>query len=221
MSLGINLIFARNTHNRINTLNSTIKIDRDNFNAQHYISITDNGGINTNDINADKILIIPGIHHQINCINAFYALISKICSENDDGVIIFAHDDIPIVNKSIVEYNINYLLDNNLCFILRKPNIEDWGNNYYMMEVVYMRISLVKEKFKKYNNSFLKTLDEVPYDKNNWISAEVWLFNILNDLTPNYTFEFKNWYKLEDINNNLIDKMGFYHQNLGKREWEE
>lgn len=214
------VIFAHNTHDRPKTLFKTIKAETTALgDIKEYVSITSNGGLDETIFPKEiNILTIPGIYHQINCINAFYALISKICEDYNDGIIIFTHDDVTLIDESVVKNNLKKFTESDLSYIVRRPT--NFGDEYYMMEVVYLRIKNIKKAFLEFTTSKLKTVSEIPLDKFNKPSAEVWLAQILKTIPKGKVIDYI--LNNNDVaNQHLIDNMGFYHINYGIREWKE
>ena len=217
----VKIYLAHNTHNRPKTMFNTLDADKVINPTRTIVSVTTDGNLEgtfeTPDM--DEMLVM-GIGHQVNCINAFYGMISYLCTLHDDGIIIFSHDDVPIVNKDVVEKNIIELLENELSFIVRNP-INFGEDNYYMMEVVYLRIKYIRDKFSKFTNLIFNNINQVNRDKFNKPSAEAWLATTLKSLKqPGKVIK----YTL-DTNQNAVkhleNTMGYTHLNYGIREWKE
>jgi hypothetical protein len=86
-----------------------------------------------------------------------------------------------------------------------------------MMEVFYASKSTVIELFS--NLKTLKSEYEIPVDKRNCISPEVWLFNLIKnkDLKINeIPFENNTLYSYNGL---LGQQMGYFHKNAGFRGW--
>lgn len=219
------IFFAHNSHNRPKTLKNTVKIEKDFFpDSECFLSLTENGGIDQfyfSDLMNTKTFKTFGNTWQLGCVNSFYSLISKICENEEDGIIIFSHDDVFLKDYNVVIQNINKMITENISFIVRKPR-EFFGDNYYMMEVVYLRLSHVKEFFTPFNNSLFHHESMITKDVNNTISAESWLHtklvNAKNGLVIEYTHHGST---NEEINENLNENLGYEHINLGKNGWQE
>jgi len=221
----MNIIFAHNSHNRPNTLKKTIEVEKTYFpNSEYYISITENGNISEsdfNDIENLKIIKTFGNTWQLGCVNCFYSVLSKISEEHSDGIIIFSHDDVYMKNYDVVEKTITKMLNDDISFIVRRPQAF-FGENYFMMEVVYLRLSHVKEFFTPFNCGLLLTENEITKDINGAISAEAWLYSKINNAKNGVVIDYQhNGNTYEGINNNLINNLGYEHINLGLNGWKE
>jgi hypothetical protein len=222
----VNIIFAHNSHNRPKTLINTINEEKKYFpNSIFYLSVTKNGTINEEIINDTKnLIVIPtdGNSWQLGCINCFYSSISKICEDYDDGIIIFSHDDVYLTNIDVVKDNIQLMINENIPFIVRRPDILNFGENYYMMEVVFLNLKHIKKIFTPYDTFFIKEESLIPRDKNNYSSAEVWLYEKLNSLKNGLIINYPHCFlTIEEINNNLTKNLGYKHINLGQNGWNE
>ena len=219
------IFFAHNSHNRPKTLKNTVKIEKDFFpDSECFLSLTENGGIDQfyfSDLVNTKTYKTFGNTWQLGCVNSFYSLISKICETEEDGIIIFSHDDVFMKDHNIVTSNINKMIDDDISFIVRRPSTF-FGDNYYMMEVVYLRISHIKEFFTPFNNSLFIHESSITKDKNNTTSAEAWLHSKIGDSKNGLVIEYTHHGSSnEEINNNLIHNLGYEHINLSKTGWRE
>ena len=217
----VNLYLAHNTHNRPKTMFDTLAADKQLNATRTIVSVTTDGDLEGTFETADlDEMLVPGIGHQVNCINAFYGMVSYLCNIHEDGVIIFSHADVPLVNKSVVDKNIDELINNNLSYIVRNP-INFGEDNYFMMEVVYLRIKYVREIFSMFHTSVFRHLSEVTKDQFNKPSAEAWLALNLKQLNQpgkviKYTLDTN-----ENAVRHLEETMGYTHLNYGIREWKE
>lgn len=218
----VGIILLHNTHDRPKTMIDTLKAEQCLNADLSCISITSDGGLTEdafNDYNALTVTI-PGMYHQINCINAFYSLVSSVTKALPDGVIIFTHDDVPLVNEDVVKANIARLIDKDLSYIVRNP-INFGEDNYFMMEVVYLRVKYIREAFDPFTVNKLKNVSEIPLDQFNKPSAETWLANTLKNIEqPGEVIKYTlidNKYAVD----HLESTMGYTHLNYGLREWKE
>lgn len=220
------LIFAHNTHNRPNTLIKTVEIEKTYFpDSECYLSLTENGGVSESqfsNLKNTKIIKTFGNTWQLGCVNCFYALISKILEEHEDGIIIFSHDDIFLKKPEVVKNNINKILNEDISFIVRRPK-SGWGKDYFMMESLYLRVSHIKHIFGSFNNCLFKDERQITRDIFNYISAEAWLYNLLSKtLKKGLVIDYDhvdNSY--ESINEESSKTVGYEHLNMGKHAWKE
>lgn len=216
----VDLILAHNTHDRPKTLTDTISADLALNPTSTYVSLTSTGKLSEDLFKSEKVdvILIPGIYHQIDCINAFYGLVSLICGMHDDGIVIFTHDDVRLLNESVVKKNIEYMLENDLSYMVRNPT--NYGADYYMMECVYLRIKNIKEVFKTFTTHLLKTPLEIPLDQFNKPSAEAWLAKTLKETGKGEIVKYFHGDNEVSVKH-LIDNMGYTHLNYGVRAWKE
>lgn len=217
------LIFAHNSHNRPRTLENTIKLEEKFFpNSKFYVCVTENGKIPIDFFNKKiKTLKTDSIGWQLGCVNSFYSLVSKICEENDEGIIVFSHDDVYLKDIQKVKENISNMIENDISYIVRRPETF-FGENYYMMEVVYLNISKIKNNFLPYKSKLIDNEGLINKDANNTISAEAWLYNKLKGVENGMVIDYKHVDNtIELINKNLVQNMGYFHINLGVNGWKE
>jgi hypothetical protein len=219
------IIFAHNSHNRPKTLKKSIEIEKTYFpESEYYVSITENGGIDESffsDLENLKIIKTFGVGWQLGCVNCFYSVVSKACEEHDDGIIIFSHDDVYLKNYNVVKKTIKKMIDEDISFIVRQPKTF-FGKNYYMMEVVYLRISHIRKNFTPFSDSLLSDSDLITKDINNVTSAEAWLHSKISDSKNGLIITYKHHGNtVELINQHLTDNLGYEHFNFGKHAWEE
>lgn len=221
----MDIFFAHNSHNRPKTLINTVNAEKNVFpNAKFFLSVTQNGTITESVIGQqENVTTIPtnGNGWQLGCINCFYSSISKICETYDDGIIIFSHDDVYLKDSDVVKANIALMIEQDLSYIVRRPD-KYYGENYFMMEVVYLNIKHVKKMFTPYDDFFIKNPLMIPKDVHNYHSAEVWLFDKLNEIKNGLIIDYSHYNNtLVNINNNLTEKLGYEHINLGQNGWKE
>lgn len=219
------LIFAHNSHNRPKTLIKTVEIEKYYFpDSECYLSLTENGGLSESqflNLENTKIIKTFGNTWQLGCVNCFYALISKILEEHEDGIIIFSHDDIFLKNPEVVKSNIDKILNEDLSFIVRRP--DGWGENYFMMESLYLRICHIRYIFGSFNNCLFKDEGQIVRDIFNRISAEAWLSNLLSKtLKKGLIIDYHHVGKsLDLVNEQSVKTVGYEHLNFGKHAWKE
>lgn len=221
----MDIIFAHNSHNRPKTLVETILIEKTHYpDSKHYVSVTENGGINENyfsDIPNVKFKQTFGNTWQLGCVNCFYSLISDICNQHDDGLIIFSHDDVFLSNHEVVNSNISKMIDENLSYILRRPK-DFWGPDYFIMEVVYLRVPYIKQYFESLNNCLFNHETEINRDVLGSISAESWLANQLKNCENGLIIDYEHQHSTNEIiNNHLNECLGYTHKNFGSNGWTE
>jgi hypothetical protein len=220
----MNLIFAHNSHNRPKALINTINLEKGKFpDAKFYVAITQDGNISEerlNEVRVDKIIRTIGAGWQLGCVNCFYSVVSKICEDYEDGIIIFSHDDVQMVNSDVVNTRIQEMIEKNLSFIARRPSIDVFGENYYMMECVYLRISHVKKAFSPHSNNLLNYQHQINLDKRESVSAEAWLASKLNLSHAGKVIDYLHvGPKHGIINLNLTENFGYTH--IGEPGWKE
>lgn len=221
----IKIIFAHNSHNRPNTLRKNVIIEKAYFpDSECYLSITDNGGIEEDffkDLEKTKIIKTFGNTWQLGCVNCFYSVISKISEEHDDAIVIFSHDDIYLKNYDRVEKVIDRMLNEEIPFIVRRPK-RHWGERYFMMETVYLRLSKIKHIFTPFSLSLFPNQNYIVKDNQGNISAEAWLHSKLCDLKDGVVIEYEHINSsLDEINAQQVDSLGYEHLNFGKHAWKE
>lgn len=217
----MDLYIAHNTHNRPNTARETINKDLV-LKPKHTLMVVTSDGGSSNSFKSDSVdeLIINGIGHQVNCVNAFYKSVSTLANMAHDGVIIFSHDDVQMVNSEIVLSNINELIEKDLSYIVRNPI--NWGEeDYFMMEIVYLRIKYIKEIFKPIDGLLIDTISDIRVDKFGWNSAEAWLAEQLKKINHNHKIIKYVLGSDADAVKHLESTMGYTHLNYGIREWKE
>ncbi len=213
----MNVIFAHNVHDRYNTLYETIAIEKQYFNDSKIIVAHNTELINTcSRINNIEFIKFDQKEHKIGCVNGLI-LSAKKSLEYDYDVLIFSHDDVRINPNhiNIVMNNINDIKNGTFDIICRSPESE-WGDNYYMMEVIYMSRSAVVEIFQ--NREIILNENEIPKDVKNSISPEVYLNNIFKISKSNIN-NVKYQHTLVDYNETLGKLMGYHHLNAGVRGW--
>jgi hypothetical protein len=221
----MNIIFAHNCHNRPKTLIKTISLEKFYYpNSTCYISVTENGGISENDfsdIPNVKFKKTFGNTWQLGCVNCFYSLISDICSQHNDAIIIFSHDDVFLSNNKVVNSNINKMINENLSYILRRPK-DFWGPDYFIMEVVYLRVQYIKQFFELPNNCLFNYETEINRDILNSISAESWLASKLKNCENGLIIDYEHQHSTNEIINSHLNKyLGYTHKNFGITGWIE
>lgn len=216
------IIFAHNCHNRINTLKKTINIEKSLFpESQSYICFSREGGIDINLFSEFKNIdfchsVSPS--WQRGCINAFYSILGYIESKNknQDGVVVFSHDDVRIVLKENVCKKINQCQSYD--FVARRP-IGNWGTKYLMMDAVFINLKSLSNIIQEHKENLIKHENEIPKDLMGSYSAEVWLHNFIGKkrgLIINYEHS-----STEEYCRILNDEFGFEHVNAGKTGWKE
>jgi hypothetical protein len=219
------IIFAHNSHNRPKTLRRTVEIEKAYFpESDCYLAITENGGISEDsllDLPNTKIIKTFGNTWQLGCVNCFYCLISKIVEEHEDAIVIFSHDDLYLKNYDVVEKVIKKMLNDDISFIVRRPK-RRWGEQYFMMETVYMRLSHVKNNFIPFSSSLYPNEYYIVRDNANHISAEAWLYSKLYNINNGVVIEYEHVDStLELVNAQQVSSLGYEHLNFGKHAWKE
>jgi len=219
------IIFAHNCHDRPKTLAKTVELEKKYFpDSYTYLSLTDNGGISLDyfsHFKNTKVFYTFGNSWQLGCVNCFYSLVSKICEENEDGIIIFSHDDVRLTDCDVVKTNLDRIERENISYMVRRPEV-NFGEDYYMMEAVYLRIAKIKSVFSPHNNSLFESDLFIPKDINNNYSAEKWLASKLKNLEEGLISNYPN--RDNDFSlivENLIDSFGYEHLNFGRNAWKE
>jgi hypothetical protein len=165
----------------------------------------------------------PGITHKIGCTNGFIATVKAAIKYSPD-VIVFSHDDVSISSREVFEQNIDLInnTDKELLFfpydvICRKPMPEElYGDQYYMMEAVFMRLDAAESMIK--NLEYYDREENLPRDVRGSLSPEKFLW-ILFQTNRLMIKEKRYTHQLEDYNKTLTDTMGFTHKNVGERGW--
>jgi len=213
------IAFAHNVYNRLKTLRETILIEKKIFPESHVSVACNDVFVNIfQDISNFSVVSFNEKPHKIGCVNGLILSIQNILNQDFD-VLIFSHDDVRINlnNVDIVKSHINDILTNKYDVICRKP-IENWGDNYYLMEVIIMSKSAAIKLFSTLMP--LSHESQISKDIKDSISPEVYLYELLNnkDLKIN---EVKYAHETLTYNNTLSNTMGFIHLNAGDRGWRD
>jgi len=209
------IVFAHNVYNRYATLKNTIEIENNLF-PDSKISVAHNGDefIKMSDV---KIVNFNEKPHKIGCVNGCILSIQQLLND-EFSVLIFSHDDV-FINANYIKTVTRHIEDiNNGVYdiICRKPSC-GYGDNYYMMEIIYFSKFAAVEIFRE-----IRTFDNensLPCDIRDKISPEVWLYNIFNNKNLKIKiieFEPNN---ISTYNEQLNEQMGFTHKNAGIRGW--
>jgi hypothetical protein len=218
------IVFTHNVYNRFKTLKDTILIEKKYYpNAIISVAYNDKFINIFQEISNFSIIEFGEKSHKIGCINGCILSIKEILNTDFD-VIVFSHDDVRINENFIktVQGHINDIITGRYDIICRMP--EEWGDNYYMMEVFYLSKKAAMKLFSKIEP--LKDENLIPKDLNGSISPEVWLYNLFNnsDLKINeirFPLKIRNAQEAIKRNYNkvLAENLGYHHLNTGKRGW--
>lgn len=218
------IVFAHNVYNRLKTLKDTILIEKKIFPDAH-ISVAENDSfINIfQDITNFSVIHFNEREHKIGCVNGCILSIKQLLSTEFD-VLVFSHDDVRINEKylDVVQGHINDIVSGRYDIICRMP--EEYGDNYYMMEVFFLSKKAAVEMFSNLNT--LKNENEIPRDFITSISPEVWTYNLfknsglkINEIR--FPIKIRNLEESKKRNYNLVlgENLGFHHLNAGHRGW--
>jgi hypothetical protein len=216
----MNISFAHNVYNRKFTLLKTIQKNKNLFpNAE--VSVAYNYPIELSifkDINNLHFHHFKDTTHKIGCSNGFIISINNL--KNIPDVIFFSHDDVRIADgyEKIFLENCNDIISQKYDVICRKPKY-NYGDNYYMMEGVFMNGKKIKELIK--NISTFKNENDIPKDIRKSMSPEVFLYNFFSNKKLNVKVEEYDNRNQNMYNNYLAETMGLEHLNIGIRGWNE
>jgi len=218
--------FAHNVYDRFKTLIETIGVERQYFpNCDEFIAsnsfVNDLSFWSLSNIKHKYFTETP--QHKIGCTNGMM-LTCNMALQNDFDVLIFSHDDVRLRPDymELVNSHINDVFTGKYDLIYRNPS---WlGEDYAMMEIVYMNRKAVETLFSEI--TLLKDESEIPryvYNDNktnthsNSISPEHWFYKRVaaTDLNAN-VIKFGSTVKDDE---EICRGMGFYHINNGTRGW--
>lgn len=213
------IVFCHNVYNRYNMLLKTIGLEKEFYPDSHSIVAYNDApppeGMKM--FENVEFHYFRGITHKIGCTNGFIVSVREALKHNPD-VVVFSHDDVFIHRQfqTIFNKRIESIAKGEYDIICRMPGNGLYGNNYYLMECVFMSGKAAKQCFENmilYNNE-----NEIARDLRGSLSPEVFLFNSLqhNNLKKQI-FEYEH--QLEGYNDTLQNLMGVHHLNAGKRGW--
>lgn len=216
----MNISFAHNVQIRHKTLKETIDEERNFFpNSKIYVAYNDNN-FNLNyfkDLNNIKFIKYIGEGHKIGCINGCITSINETLLDDSD-IVVFSHDDVKINPEYINIFNekVQEIFNGDTDVICRHPN--SFGDNYYMMEGFIMNKLAAKKIFEL--QTLFNSENNLPHDKRNSPSPEVWLYNVLNAGEVKVTSII---YQHNDSTYNKVlgETLGFFHKNAGQRGWRD
>ena len=141
------IAFAHNVYNRLKTLKDTILIEKKYY-PDAYVSVA------CNDVFVNIFQEITNFSattfnekpHKIGCVNGCILSIKQLLNTDFD-VLVFSHDDVRINENylHVVQGHINDIASGRYDIICRMP--EDYGDNYYMMEIFYLSKKAAIELF--------------------------------------------------------------------------
>jgi hypothetical protein len=218
------IVFAHNVHSRLKTLKETILIEKKYY-PDAYVSIA------CNDIFVNIFQEITNFSatsfgekpHKIGCVNGCILSIKQMLNIDFD-VLVFSHDDVRMNEQclEIVQGHINDIASGRYDIICRMP--EEYGDNYYMMEVFYMSKKAAVELFT--NLMPLKDENLIPKDLNGSLSPEVWTYNLftksnlkINEIRFPLKIHSVEEGKKRQYNLVLGKNLGYHHLNAGYRGW--
>jgi hypothetical protein len=212
--------FAHNVYNRKFTLLKTIQKNKKIF-PDSEVSVAYNYPIELSifeNISNLKFHYFKDTTHKIGCSNGFIISIKNLKEIPD--VIFFSHDDVRIADgyEKIFLDNCNKILTQKHDIICRKPKY-NYGDNYYMMEGVFMNGNKIKEIINKI--PIFKNENDIPKDIRKSISPEVFLYELFSNKKLNIKVEEYNNKNQNMYNNYLAETMGLEHLNIGIRGWNE
>jgi len=218
------IAFAHNVYNRLKTLKDTILIEKKYY-PDAYVSVA------CNDVFVNIFQEITNFSattfnekpHKIGCVNGCILSIKQLLNTDFD-VLVFSHDDVRINENylHVVQGHINDIASGRYDIICRMP--EDYGDNYYMMEIFYLSKKAAIELFS--NLSPIKNENQIPIDILGSISPEVWTYNLfiksglkINEIR--FPLKIRNSDEAKKRNYNLVlgQNFGYHHLNAGKRGW--
>jgi hypothetical protein len=215
------IVFAHNVYNRFKTLKETINIERSFFpDAQEFIACNsyknDEFFSQENNLSIKYYMETP--QHKIGCVNGLM-LSCNMSLETDFDVLIFSHDDVRINPKSIdvVMNHITSVFENKCDLVYRNPVW--YGNEYAMMEVIFMNRRAVEALFTKI--SLLKSESEIDKYKNGSICPELWFYKKI--ATTNLKSNIIKYVHSESMlyNVEMPPQVGYIHLNAGLRGWSD
>ena len=219
----IRLAFVHNVYNRYKTLEYNINLHTKYFpKADTYVmynleSYEDTILYSNQNI---KSKYFPNTEHKLGCMNGFILGVKETLYKEYD-VVIFSHDDVYINEPyiDVIQNNIKLINSHPYNFIARRPVIDEsydtYGENYLMMEVIYLNGNYVKDISPQLNP--LISNAEMKRDNRNSLSPESHLYSLLN--TEGLIIDYDH--KLEGYNEILGETLGFYHKNIGIRGWND
>lgn len=218
----MDIIFAHNVYNRHITLLETIKKEKLYFPNAKIIVAYNNKSLDLSEFqklpfkNDITFIYFKEETHKIGCANGFIHSVGKAV-ESDANVIFFSHDDVSINhdNIDIFKKNIELIENGDYNVICRTPK-NNYGNNYYMMEGVFMCRKSIRNFFKI--RPPFSHEEDIPKDIRGSISPEVFLYNFLNRGLKIKCTPYDNSSDLI-YNKQLGETLGIYHKNIGVRGW--
>ena len=215
------IAFCHNVYNRFDCLLDTIRIEKELFpnsvsvvayNAQSPKDFFENAGI-------FDVYYHPfnGSTHKIGCANGCIKSVQEALVHNP-VVIIFSHDDVRIAKDklSVINENIELIVNDTFDAICRKPTNSELGNEYYMMEVFYISRKGAEQVFQ--NLKLFNNENDISTDKRGSISPEVFLYKILK--SGELRILEKEYYNtLAFYNSKLESALGYNHEMAGQRGW--
>jgi hypothetical protein len=220
------IVFAHNVHNRLNTLKDTVLIEKKIFPDADVCVAYNDVLINIfQDITNFNLIHFNQREHKIGCVNGCILSIKELLKVDFD-VLIFSHDDVRINENmiNVFQNHINDIESGKYDIVCRMP--EEFGDNYYMMEVFYIS---KKAALQIFENLFpLNNENEIPLDLHNRISPEVWTYNLftksglkINEIRFKLKVKNKEDSQKNEYNLVLGQNLGYYHLNAGKRGWKD
>ena len=213
------VVFAHNVYNRLKTLKETILIEKNVFPESHISVACNDVFVNIfQEINKISVVSFNEKTHKIGCVNGLILSVQNLLNQDFD-ILIFSHDDVRINMEylDVVKAHINDIITNKFDIICRKP-IENWGNNYYLMEVIYMSKKAAVDVFSELKP--LSNENQISKDIKDSISPEVYLFELLNNKNLKIN-EVKYNHETSTYNDVLSKSMGYVHLNAGYRGWKD
>jgi hypothetical protein len=214
--------FAHNVFDRFNTLNETVTIERNVF-PESDVFIACNSHVNDIFFNQIKNSFVKYYtntpEHKIGCVNGLM-LSCNMSLEKDYDILIFSHDDVRINPNyiDVINGHISDIFTGKYDLICRNANW--YGNEYAMMEVIFMNRKTVEALFS--NITLLKNEDEIGYYKNTRsICPECWFYKKLNDAKINSNIIEYNTSSPNKYNEVMSNQIGYIHLNAGIRGWKD
>lgn len=215
------ICFAHNVYDRIQSLKKTIEIEKSYFPDAKIFVAYNNKAIEKElfAIEGVKYFFFPESTHKIGCTNGAIHSI-KMALETMPDVIIFTHDDVFIKNIDIVKHHIENI-KRGVDFIGRSPaNLPDIGTDYVMMEAMFFSYLGARNIYAEIEP--FKSEYDIDKDLRGSISPEAHMYRIVRE---NVEFETSMMipYKHENhtYNEVLESVLGFHHKNAGQRGWKD
>ena len=222
------LIFIHNVFNRFDTLIKTINSEIIFFPSSIFIIVMHQDHdekpllnlLKKNGLKA-KILKSELSGHKKGCLNAFIKGLKYVHENQINGNIIFSHDDVYLKSIKSVNTNLQTLNSSKECFyILKNTIIKEF--EYFSIECIYLKTEIIN---KIINDLILfKTENDIPIDPiYNSPSPELWVKNLIYKygITGKiFNLHHEDIIPLYRYNKHLVSTLGYYHKNIGSRNWE-